>query len=160
MQILAERPVLPPTDAFGQRELDAAAELLAKLPETWETPAQAAIVAPDGTILRLPPAVYEVLAQVITAMRAGRAVTVAPIPKRMTTQEAADFLGVSRPTFVKLLDEGKIPFEQPISHRRVKLVDVLAYQKRRKVERSAALQELVRLSEELGLYDDELEGEA
>ena len=28
-------------------------------------------------------------------------------------EEAADFLGVSRPTLVKLLEDGAIPFEKP-----------------------------------------------
>jgi excisionase family DNA binding protein len=117
-------------------------------------PADAAIVAPDGTLVHLPPAVYEVLSQVIAAMRAGRAITVAPLAQRLTTQEAADLLGISRPTVVKLLDDGRIPFEQPGRHRRIRLDELLAYRDQRRTERSKALDELVQQTEALGLYDE------
>jgi excisionase family DNA binding protein len=51
-------------------------------------------------------------------MREGKAITLVPRTQRLTTQEAADFLGISRPTLVKLLEDGKIPFDQPGRHRR------------------------------------------
>ncbi|HEX6354280.1 excisionase family DNA-binding protein [Actinophytocola sp.] len=54
----------------------------------------------------------------ITAIRAGRAITVAPLAQRLTTLEAADLLDISRPTMIKLLDDGKLPFGQPSRHRR------------------------------------------
>jgi excisionase family DNA binding protein len=88
-------------------------------------------------------------------MRAGRAITVAPLAQRLTTQEAADLLGVSRPTLIKLLEDGKIPFEQPGRHRRIRLDDLLAYRDRRRKERSEILDELVVQTQALGLYDDE-----
>lgn len=42
------------------------------------------------------------LRQVLDVMRQGKATLIAPQDLRLTTQEAADFLGVSRPTVVKL----------------------------------------------------------
>lgn len=144
-----DRPVLPPTDPAERLELDELATLLSR------TPSNAALVTPDGSLVHLPPAVYQVLSQVITAMRAGRAITVAPLAQRLTTQEAADLLGISRPTMVKLLDDGKLPFEQPGRHRRIRLDDLLAYRDERRRERSQALDELVRQTDELGLYDEE-----
>jgi excisionase family DNA binding protein len=148
MAATVDQPVLPPTDPAGRHELDELASLLTK------DPADAAIVAPDGTLVHLPPAVYEVLSQVIAAMRAGRAITVAPLAQRLTTQEAADLLGISRPTVVKLLDDGRIPFEQPGRHRRIRLDELLAYRDQRRTERSKALDELVQQTEALGLYDE------
>ena len=46
------------------------------------------------------------LLQVFAAMPAGRAVHVAPLRRQLTAQEAADLLGISRPTLIKLLDAG------------------------------------------------------
>jgi excisionase family DNA binding protein len=79
---------------------------------------------------------------------------VAPLAQRLTTQEAADLLGVSRPTLIKLLADGRIPFEQPGRHRRIRLDDLLAYRDRRRNERSNSLDELVQQTDALGLYDE------
>jgi excisionase family DNA binding protein len=113
----------------------------------------AALVAPDGTHLDLPPEVFEVLRQVVLAMSQGLAVTVAPQHTVLTTSEAAHLLGVSRPTLVRLLEAGEIPYEQPNRHRRVRLADLLAYQERTQRARAAGLDEMVRKGEEDGLYD-------
>jgi excisionase family DNA binding protein len=82
---------------------------------------------------------------------------VAPVDQSLTTQEAANFLGISRPTLVKLLESGEIPFERPGAgrHRRVRLQDVVAYQERKRVQRRTALDELTREAADAGLYDSE-----
>lgn len=101
----------------------------------------------------LPPELRSLLAEVVRTMRRGQAVTIASLAQQLTTQEAADFLGISRPTLVKLLESGGIPYEQPSRHRRVRLADVLAFQEQRRSERRAVLGELARDAQELGLYD-------
>ena len=60
----------------------------------------------------------EALLQVAEQLSKGKAVLVAPCDTRLTTQDAADMLGVSRPTLVKLLESGKIPFTKVGRHRR------------------------------------------
>ena len=77
----------------------------------------ALLLGPDGEQVPLPEEVYRVLVEVVEAMREGKVITLVPHTQRLTTQEAADFLGISRPTLVKLLEDGKIPYDQPGRHR-------------------------------------------
>jgi excisionase family DNA binding protein len=95
--------------------------------------------APEDRV-ELPVEVYRVLRKVVDALRQGLAVTVVPLTQTLTTQQAADLLGVSRPTVIKLLDEGKIPFERAGTHRRVLLRDLLEYREQRRAEQYAALE--------------------
>ena len=74
------------------------------------------------------------LRDVVDALEQGKGVTIALQDAVMTTQQAADFLGVSRPTLVKFLEAGRIAFEKPGRHRRVKLSDLLAFQERLRAE--------------------------
>jgi excisionase family DNA binding protein len=110
------------------------------------------LLGPDGEQVPLPEEVYQVLVEVVEAMREGKVITLVPHTQRLTTQEAADFLGVSRPTLVKLLEAGRIPYEQPGRHRRVLFIDLLAYQERQRENRRAALDQMTEDADEAGLY--------
>lgn len=97
----------------------------------------------EGDNVELPESIYGALIQVVEAMAAGKAVTVAPQNQMLTTQQAADLLGVSRPTVIKLIDSGELPAETPGTRRRmIKLDDVLACKARRREAQYAALIEL------------------
>ena len=72
----------------------------------------------------------------------------------ISTQRAANLLHVSRPFLIDLLEKKQIPFRRVGSHRRIRLADVLAHKQRIDEQRMAALDELTRMSQELGLgYD-------
>lgn len=94
---------------------------------------------PDDRV-ELPAEIYRVLRQVVEALHQGHAVTVVPVTQTLTTQQAADLLGVSRPTVIKLLDEGRIPYDRNGTHRRILLRDLLAYRDRRRAEQYAAIE--------------------
>jgi len=111
------------------------------------------LVSRDGDQVPLPDEVYRVLTDVVGAMRQGKVVTLLPHTQRLTTQEAADILGVSRPTLVKLLEDGKVPYQQPGRHRRILLTDLLAYQEHRQAVRRAALDQMTEDASAAGLYD-------
>lgn len=96
--------------------------------------------AETGDQVELPQEAYRVLRQVIEAMRHNLAVTVVPQSLTLTTQQAADLLGVSRPTVIKLLNEGKIPFERTGTHRRILLHDLLTYRAQRRRDQYAMLE--------------------
>ena len=84
--------------------------------------------------------VLDALHGAVRAMSARTAVTVARQDPVVTTSEAAQVLGMTRPALIKVLAAGGIPFEQPGRRRYLRLADVLAYQgrARRDSERAAA----------------------
>ena len=84
----------------------------------------------DGTEITLPAPLDEALGFLHDAFVDGASVTLTRHERMVTTQEAADLLGVSRPTLVRMLDHGLIPYDQPGSHRRLRLTDVLEHQRR------------------------------
>lgn len=105
----------------------------------------------DGEQLVLPRAVISLLSKILTEMSVGNAVTIVPIHAELTTQEAADFLNVSRPYLVNLLESGAIPFSKVGTHRRVRFQDLAEYKKKQEAEGEAAMDELVRQAQELGM---------
>ncbi|MGB2766303.1 MAG: excisionase family DNA-binding protein [Propionicimonas sp.] len=94
----------------------------------------------EGEQIELPSAVYRVLMQVVEAMAAGKAVTVTPQEPQLTTQQAADLLGVSRPTVVRLIESGELRADRNGSRRRLLLSEVLAYRDRRRQRQYAMLE--------------------
>ncbi|MHB1415095.1 MAG: helix-turn-helix domain-containing protein [Chloroflexota bacterium] len=147
MAVAFERePVLPSEgEKTTIQELD---ELLTK-----KKVHKARLIGPDGESLILPDSVSILLARVVHDLAQGNAVTVIPVQAELTTQVAADLLNVSRPFLVKLLESGEIPFHHVGTHRRVRFKDVMAYKHRRDRERQRAIDDLARVSQELGIYD-------
>jgi len=105
----------------------------------------------DGSTLTLPRAATRLLQHLLTEMGQGNAVTLIPVHAELTTQEAADYLNVSRPFLIRLLTEARIPFRKVGTHRRVKFSDLAAYNKRAEEERAAAMEELAAQSQALGM---------
>jgi excisionase family DNA binding protein len=112
------------------------------------------LVDADGQPMAVPGELMAVLRAVVEQLRAGNRVSVAPLHAELTTVEAAEILNVSRPHLVKLLERSELPYRMVGSHRRVRLVDVLAYRDRQDIRSRRALDELTAQAEELGLYDE------
>lgn len=71
--------------------------------------------------------------------------------EEFTTQEAADYLNISRPYLIKLLKKGEIPFYKIGTHRRVKVYDILDYENHLKEKQNTNLEELTKQAQELNL---------
>lgn len=99
--------------------------------------------------IELHPLISDVLIDLLRLIGSGDAVTLVPISKMLTTQQAADILNVSRPYFIKLLDQKSIPYHFVGRHRRIKAHDLFEYKKVRMARRSEALDELAAMDGEL-----------
>lgn len=115
---------------------------------------RAYLVARSGEEVELPESVCGILARVARELSEGNGVAVLPVEAELTTRQAAEILGVSRPHVIKLMEEERaIPFTKRGTHRRARLNDVLTYKEKRDAGRLAALDEMAREAQELGLYD-------
>jgi excisionase family DNA binding protein len=113
------------------------------------------LIGPDRQLMALPKPLYEALLRVAHVLAAGQGMTIVPADRLLTTQEAADMLDMSRTYLIRLLDEGKIPFQRIGRHRRITMHDVSVFADSRRRERREHLRRLRDLSEEYGLYDHE-----
>jgi excisionase family DNA binding protein len=111
------------------------------------------LVGADGTSVEVPFEIFELLTFVVNELKAGNGVSIVPLHAELTTVEAADILNVSRPHLIKQLESGALPYRLVGSHRRIRLVDVLAYRDQQDAEASASLDQMVRDAERFGLYD-------
>jgi len=114
---------------------------------------QAALIGPGEDRISLPEPIYRVLVRALRVLERGEGVMIVPSTQEMTTQSAADMLGVSRQYVVQLLEEGKIPFHKVGTHRRVAMKDVLEYRRKRDAARKQMLGAIAREAADDGVYD-------
>jgi excisionase family DNA binding protein len=100
-------------------------------------------LAESAQTLELPSSAVALLMNILEAMAAGQSVTLVPDEAELTTVQAAELLGVSRPFLIKLLEKGALPYRKVGTHRRIKLVELLRYKAALRHEGEAILDELV-----------------
>lgn len=101
--------------------------------------------------ITLPPSALRLLKQILDQFEQGNAVALTTVNTELTTQQAADLLGVSRPYVVKLLEQGELPFRKVGVRRRLQLHDVLIYKQQQDQHRRQALDELTQQAQELDM---------
>lgn len=72
--------------------------------------------------------IYEILSRVVQALSRGQSISIFTRDQEISTQQAAEILGLSRPTVVRLIADGELSAHVPGAVRRkLRLADVLAY---------------------------------
>lgn len=108
--------------------------------------------------IEIPRHVFNVLMRVLAVMSEGKAFSLIPMDKELTTQQAADILNVSRPYLNKILDLGDIAHRKVGRNRRIKFSDLMEYKKSQEQKSKAALQELAKQAQELDMGYQKLSG--
>lgn len=98
-------------------------------------------------------AALHLLTQALAQMAEGHAVTLLPLDAELSTQQAADLMGVSRPYFVKLLEEGRIPFRKVGAQRRVRSEALQRYLAEYQQQAAEAVATMTADAQRLGLYE-------
>lgn len=108
------------------------------------------VVDADGEI-EVPVSALRMLVEILANMAEGNAMNLVPIHAQLTTQAAADFLGVSRPYLIGLIEQGALPHHKVGTHRRVFFSDLLAYRDNRLKQSKVAFAEMAAQAQDLGL---------
>lgn len=137
--------------APSERDIELARESSRQLSPYRKHDLRVRLAEGDGPDIELPGAAVELLVHLLTQMAEGNAVTLIPVHAELTTQQAADLLGVSRPFFVKLLDAEKIPCRKVGTHRRVLFKDLMRYKEQMDGKRHEVLDELTKQGQELDM---------
>lgn len=121
---------------------------LAHLPDM----ATARMLGPNDEEIVIPHHLYYLIRKLAHLLANEKIVIVTATDKDLTTQQAADILGVSRPYLVRLLESGQIPFTKVNMHRRVRYANLIEYQERQHREARQHLAALTQLNEKMGFY--------
>lgn len=110
-----------------------------------------ATIKMGGQDLIVPRYAVELLRDTLAGISAGKVINIVPMAKELTTQQAADFLNVSRPYLIGLLEQGAINYTQVGTHRRIRFDDLLVYRQKMVNKSKSAMDDLMKLSQELGI---------
>jgi excisionase family DNA binding protein len=102
-------------------------------------------------VVPLPARALEAILVFLAAMAEREPFSVIPHAAELTTKQAADFLNVSRPYLVGVLDRGEIPHRVVGTHRRVRVSDLMTYRAKSDEARRQAIAKMVAESRKLGI---------
>ena len=103
----------------------------------------------------MPRELQDLLRQVITTVGRGGSVRLSQFPEELTTTVAAELIGISRPTLMKLVHRGELNAHKVGSHTRLRSKDVLAFAEQRKLdERNRRLRAFDALRDTEAALDD------
>jgi excisionase family DNA binding protein len=142
-------PQLPSEDEIAQAK-EASRQLARLLPQD-QRPLRLVTENNRHEMISIPPGAVRLFMEVLTQLGQGRGVTILPKKAELTTQEVADYLNVSRPYVVKLIESGKLPARTVGTRRRVAFADLVKFDEEDRKVRRGALDEINQIDRELGL---------
>lgn len=101
----------------------------------------------------VPRVIVSLIAEALSQMAGGKSVSLILLEAEVSTQQAAELLGVSRPYFIKLLKQGEIPYRKVGEQRRICYKDILAYTQAYQQKATIALDEMASEAQTLKLYE-------
>jgi excisionase family DNA binding protein len=154
MAVADRRPeaVLPPASK-RDRELARIAQqcIMQALDHSRATQIHVHTESGDGPSLEVPPQALRLFGEILGAMSEGRALMLMPEDREFSTQEAANYLKVSRPFVIKEIESGRLKCRMVGTHRRISFEDLRSYETEMREKQQAALQRLADADRELGL---------
>ena len=109
----------------------------------------------DPTVINVPSKAMKMFIEILDHLKDGVAVSVVPANTDLTTQQAADLLGVSRPYLIAkvLQPDGSVPFRTVGRHRRIRFSDLDSYRREDALRRKQAADRVTKLGLDAGLDD-------
>ncbi len=96
----------------------------------------------EKIIVPLPARAVALIYEVLEAMANRTPMSLIPRDAELTTQQAADYLNVSRPHLIRQLEANKLQYRKVGSHRRVRFTDLIDYERACRHEQKQALVDL------------------
>lgn len=138
---------------------DAAPGVLADFLRRHPTPSIRVMLVADGaddpTTVTVPSEALKMFIEVLDHLKDGVGVSIVPQNAELTTQQAADLLGVSRPYLIDkvLQPNGPLGYRTVGRHRRIRFVDLDTYRKAEAARRKKAADRVTKIGIDAGLDD-------
>ncbi len=134
--------------AVSKREIQSAKETL----DRWNarSATRTTGIRPRTASLQVPRELVSLFTSILEAVANGERITVGTLPDELSTSVAAEQLGISRPTLMKLVASGELPGHKVGTHTRVKTTDVVAFRRARRERQEAAFEALRELEGDFG----------
>ncbi|MCL1593645.1 MAG: excisionase family DNA-binding protein [Actinomycetia bacterium] len=109
----------------------------------------------EATMITVPSEALKMFIEILDHLKDGIGVSIVPANSELTTQQAADLLGVSRPYLIGrvLTPAGPLPFRTVGRHRRIRFSDLDSYRREDELRRKAAADAVSQLGIDAGLDD-------
>lgn len=138
---------------------DAVPGVLADFLRRHPTPATRVMLVADDTenptTVTVPSEALKLFIEILDHLKDGVGVSVVPENAELTTQQAADLLGVSRPYLIDkvLQPNGPLEYRTVGRHRRIRFVDLDTYRKTEAARRKRAADRVTKIGIDAGLDD-------